>query len=350
MRKDQNGSLAPKAGYLTERIQEMPEMNRAEMPNYVIKEFNPLIDSSCMGPPHWAMIATEIETNYFEFDGFVVIMGTDTMAYASSALSFMLENLGKTIVFTGSQIPFFEVYSDAKRNLLVSVIFAANSDLPEVCICFNEKILRANRSMKLNSGSIDAFDSPNFPPLANLGSSIQEHQDLFLSPPKGSLRVQKKLDSNVIVIKLVPRFDDESIQILVRHAKNLKAIVLQLYGTGNGPAGSKVLLDSIKEATAKGIVVVVISQCLKGGVSLEHYSMGREFQAAGVIPGGDMTTEACTTKLAYLFAKVHDPKIVSKLLQENLRGELTPLSKQPGSYFKDFQTEEVLLVKARSKL
>ena len=144
----QDGSLSPQAGYLTDRINELPEMSRPEMPLYDIKEYDPLIDSSMMGPNDWVKIATDIEENYLVYDGFVIIMGTDTMAYASSALSFMLENLGKTVVFTGSQIPFCEVYNDARRNLIVSVIFAVTSEFPEVCICFNDKLLRANRSIK----------------------------------------------------------------------------------------------------------------------------------------------------------------------------------------------------------
>lgn len=169
MKSGDDGSLAPEAGYLTERIKEMPEMSSADMPDVKIKEYDHLIDSSMMGPDDWAKIASDIEEMYYQYDGFVVVMGTDTMAYAASALSFMLENLGKTVVFTGSQIPFFEVYNDARRNLIISILFAATSDFPEVCICFNDKILRGNRAVKVNSLSLDAFDSPNFPPLATIG-------------------------------------------------------------------------------------------------------------------------------------------------------------------------------------
>lgn len=152
--KPVDGTLAPVPGYLTECIRELPEMHRQEMPIFTIKEYSPLLDSSNMGPADWANIATDIETNYLEYDGFVVIMGTDTMAYASSAMSFMLENLGKTVVFTGSQIPFCEVYNDARRNLIVSMIFAARSEVPEVCICFNDRLLRANRTVKISSSDL----------------------------------------------------------------------------------------------------------------------------------------------------------------------------------------------------
>jgi L-asparaginase len=342
MKPSPDGSLAPVAGFLTEKITEMPEMSQAEMPSFVIKEYDPLIDSSMMGPSNWQEIATDIEENYFDYDGFVVIMGTDTLAYASSALSFMLENLNKTVVFTGSQIPFFEVYNDAKRNLLVSVIFAANSDVPEVCVCFNDKILRANRSIKVNSVSLDAFDSPNFPPLAHLGSSIIENTELVRPAPKGRLQVHKTLDAHVVVIKLVPGFDDESIQALVRYSTSLKAIVLELYGTGNGPSKKQGLLESIKEAKSKGILVVALSQCIKGGVSLDTYSMGLEFRNAGVVTGGDMTTEACTTKLAYLFGRTSDAEVVGRYLQENLRGELTVKGKGTNKYFKKAHEEGIL--------
>ena len=250
----------------------------------------------------------------------------DTMAYAASALSFMLENLGKTVVFTGSQIPFCHVYNDARRNLIVSIIFAANSECSEVCICFNDKILRANRTMKVNSVGLDAFDSPNYPPLATIEASIRINRELCLRPPRGAFRLHKTLNSKVIVLKLVPGFDDSMIHALIAHSTELKAVVLEMYGTGNGPSSKESLLSAIKMAKEKGMVVVAISQCLRGGVALETYSMGREFQKAGVVSGGDMTTEACTTKLAYLFGTVSDPNIISQLVGRSIRGEITMAS------------------------
>lgn len=230
MKPSQDGSLAPERGYLTEQIKQLPELSRHEMPIFQIKEYNPLIDSSCMGPKEWAKIAIDIEASYLLFDGFVVIMGTDTMAYASSALSFMLENLGKPVIFTGSQIPFCEVYNDARRNLIVSMIFAANSDFPEVCVCFNDSLFRANRTVKVDSGSFAAFESPNFPALATLGTIIRQKLDLALPQPRGPFRAHTKLESNMVVVKLVPGFDDESIFALISGSKGLKAIVLEMYG------------------------------------------------------------------------------------------------------------------------
>ncbi len=318
------GSLEPVAGYLTNEIKKAPELFRQEMPVFDIKEYDPLIDSSAMGPLHWIQIATDIENAYYDYDGFVVIMGTDTMAYAASALSFMLENLGKTVVFTGSQIPFAEVYNDARRNLIVSLIFCVQDDFPEVCICFNDRLLRANRTVKVDSVGLAAFDTPNFPPLATLGVYIMQRKELARPPPKGAFRVHKKLTASIIVIKLVPGFDDECIATLVEYSTKLKAIVLEMYGSGNAPTGSKSeFINILAKAKAKGIVVVGCSQCLTGGVTLGSYSLGLEFKKAGVIGAGDMTTEAVTTKLAYLFGRGATAETMPELLKVNLRGEIS---------------------------
>ena len=196
MKQLPDGSLAPVAGYLTEQIKMLPELQQPEMPEIFVKEYDPLLDSSCMGPKEWINICNDIGENYHDFDGFVVLMGTDTMCYASSATSFMLENLGKTVVFTGSMIPFCEVYNDARRNLIVSIIFASRSEIPEVCLCFNDKLLRANRAVKVNSKSFDAFDSPNFPPLAKLGAFLKETSpDNLLPQPKGPFQARTQLES-----------------------------------------------------------------------------------------------------------------------------------------------------------
>ena len=325
MKPDADGALAPVPGYLTEEVKRTPELLRPEMPYFDIKEYSPLIDSACMGPSNWVDIATDIEKNYLYYDGFVVVMGTDTMAYAASALSFMLENLGKTVIFTGSQIPFAEVYNDARRNLVVSLMMAVQDNIfPEVCICFNDTIFRANRTIKANSVGLAAFESPNFPAFAKMGVRMNVRPELALPPPKGPFRVHKNFDSHVIVIKLVPGFDDECLLALAEHAKGLRAIILELYGAGNGPSGSKnSFYRALNIAKERGIICVAVSQCLKGGVTLSSYSMGVEMGKAGVLSGGDMTTAAVSTKLAYLLGRGASNQVVAELLGVNLRGEIT---------------------------
>jgi L-asparaginase len=247
-----------------------------------------------------------IESEYFNYDGFVIIMGTDAMAYAASALSFMLENLGKAVVFTGSQIPFAEVYNDARRNLIASVIFAASQELNEVCLFFKDTLLRGNRSTKVNSFGLDAFSSPNFPPLATLGVNVTLRKDLTLSPPKGAFRVHKEMLPNlgIIVVKLLPGFNDEPLTTMVKQSTTLKALILEMYGTGNYPVSKKKgLLDTLQIARSKGIIVIALSQCPRGSVLFTKYALGAALQKLGVLSGGDMTSEACSTKLAHLMGR-----------------------------------------------
>lgn len=255
-------------GYLLERIKEMPEINSPDMPLVDFQEYDHLVDSSLIGPSDWVKIASDIEEKYYTYDGFVVVMGTDTMAYAASALSFMLENLGKSVVLTGCQIPMSEVFTDARRNLIMSILFAVSTDFPEVCICFNDRILRGNRSVKVNSVSLGAFDSPNFPPLVMigqcagsryifeaytvLGATMKERRELSLPPPRSIFKVHKNLEAKVVVIKLVPGFDDSCVGLLVAHSTDLRAIVLEMYGAGNGAAKRQSLLDAVATAYDKG--------------------------------------------------------------------------------------------------
>jgi len=357
MKRNEEGAFAPVSGYLAQVIKDMPEMlaemrGAKVMPKYTLIEYNPLLDSSDMGPEDWVKIAKDIERNYYDYDGFVVIMGTDTMAYCASALSFMLENLDKTVVITGSILSIAEVYNDARRNLIGSMIFATEYDLPEVCIFFNNLLLRGNRSKKMDSNGLAAFQSPNFPPIGLLEdifmqTAVSRHQfsslaalasgqsqssgyvpfsapqNLLLPHPKGRFRIHTTMDTRVLVIRLVPGFDDEGISAMINNCPSLKALILEVYGTGNAPNRKTRLLDNIKLATQKGILVVVTTQCPKGAVMLGQYALGKTLMDLGVVEAGDMTTEATATKLAYLFGKKLPLVQVQAAMRANLRGEMT---------------------------
>lgn len=303
---NKNGALAPVEGAVTTYMKEMNELLNESMPEVVVHEYTPFYDSSDLGPSDWAVLASDIQANYWHFDGFVCLMGTDTMAYAATALSFMLENLNEPVVFTGSQIPLSEPYNDARRNLIMSLIFATRDSIPEVSIFFHDRLLRACRATKVNTHRLMAFDSPNLDPLAKIGITIDENEHLSLPRARGGLRVHTQMDTRLLTIRLVPGFDDGVLRQLVDGAKEdaLKVLVLQLYGTGNIPSVKKGFVQLLADAVDKNILVVASTQCFTGSVMMGHYATGVALKEAGVVSANDMTLEAISCKSAYLLGYV----------------------------------------------
>lgn len=291
-------------------------------------QFEPPIDSSDMSPDFWAKIVKIISFNYDLYDGFVILHGTDTMAYSASALSFMLENLSKPVIFTGSQLPIGQLRTDGKENLITSIEIAAakNADgtakVPEVCIYFDEKLLRGNRTTKMSADNFSAFNSFNYPLLAKAGIDIYYDEMHILKTEQGKpLITHYVYDSNVIVLSLFPGIQEYIVRSVLR-APKLRAIVMRTFGSGNAPQ-AKWLLDSIAEATARGIIIVNISQCMTGSVEMRRYETGLQLLEAGVVSGHDSTIESAVTKLMFLLGHYKDASIVRKLMSQNLRGEIT---------------------------
>jgi L-asparaginase len=306
----------------------MAELHSENMPEVVLHEYTPFVDSSDLGPADWVRLAADIQANYLHFDGFVVITGTDTMAYCATALSFLLENLAKPVVFTGSQIPLCEPYNDGRRNLIMALIFASRDTINEVTIFFHDRLLRACRATKVNTHRLLAFDSPNLDPLATIGITIEEKEYLTLPPARGALRVHRRMDTRSLTLRLVPGFDDSMIADMVARAaeeKLLRALILQLYGTGNIPSYKDSFIQLLADACDKGILVVAATQCHTGNVLMGHYAVGAALETAGVVSAGDMTLEAVACKIGYLLGRgdLTDTQ-VSKLMGVSLRGEVTP--------------------------
>lgn len=314
----------PRPGFLLEQMHKMPELHHPQMPRYEIHEYDPLIDSSNMSPKLWLHIARDIATHYDAFDGFVVLHGTDTMAYTASALPFMLEGLGKPVILTGAQIPLCEVRNDARGNLITSMIIAADCGLPEVCLLFGQKLLRGNRAVKVNADGFDAFASPKFPPLGTVGVGIDIRWDLVLPPPDSAKPVAVKAftESRVAALRLFPGISARVVRNIL--APPIKGVVLETYGVGNAPDNDPELLDVIRQACDRGVVIVNCTQCLQGRVHAKAYATGTSLERTGVISGYDMTAEAALAKLFYLFSRNLSIEAVKRQMQTNLRGELTP--------------------------
>lgn len=308
-------------------LSHMPELQ--DIPAHVdVHQFDKPIDSSDMNPSLWAHIVDIIVDHYDDYDGFVVLHGTDTMAFTASALSFMLENLTKPVVLTGSQLPIGQLRTDGRENLITSIEIAAakgadgHPRVPEVCIYFSGKLLRGNRSTKVNSEGFNAFDTFNFPHLADAGVKITFHDELILQPDYNRpMTPHKEMDTGVAVFTLYPGIEETMVRYFL-NAPNLHAVVMRTYGSGNAPQ-QPWLMAALQEASDKGIVVVNITQCAAGPVEMARYSGGFLLKNAGVISGFDSTVECATAKLMHLRGLSSDPDFIRRSMQRPLCGEIS---------------------------
>ncbi|MBO4519408.1 MAG: asparaginase [Paludibacteraceae bacterium] len=306
----------------------MPELFEGSV-QVDIQAFTPLIDSSDINPDCWVRMAQTVYDNYAAYDGFVILHGTDTMSYSASALSFMLENLGKPVVFTGSQLPVGVLRSDAKENLLTAIEIAAAKDedgnaiVPEVTIYFEDRLFRANRTTKRNAEHFSAFNSYNYPALAKAGVHITYQPHLVhYSDLRQPLKLHTCFDCNVAVLKLFPGIQQPVVRALLR-TKGIKGVVLETFGAGNAPS-DKWLYRELKSAVDKGIIIVNKTQCNTGSVEMGLYAVSLNLMKAGVLSGYDITTEALLTKMMLLFGEnPEDTDKVRELLGKDLCGELT---------------------------
>lgn len=291
--------------------------------------FEPPIDSSDVEPSLWQDLARLIKEKYEDYDGFIILHGTDTMSYSASALSFMLDGLTKPVIFTGSQLPIGVPRTDGKENLISAVEIASAKDdeghpaVPEVCVCFDSLLMRGNRSTKVNSEVFRAFQSPNFPPLAEAGINIRYNNEYIRKPNDWyqSLTINTELDTRVSILKIHPGITPEVVRNILC-GKDTRAIIMETYGSGNAPTRDW-FLDIVKESSAMNKIIVNVTQCLAGTVNMNIYANGKALERAGVIDGYDSTTESALAKLFYLMGKSRDNEWVKAMMGRNLKGEIS---------------------------
>ncbi|WP_321286979.1 asparaginase [uncultured Sunxiuqinia sp.] len=324
VQKNGRGALAPVR--FDQIADEVPEIRRLGCHLETIA-FNPPIDSSDMSPKTWARLAKMIQRNYGKFDGFVVLHGTDTMAYTASALSYMLENLDKPVVMTGSQLPIGVLRTDGKENLITAIEIAAAQDngmaiVPEVSVYFDNKLYRGNRVTKRHADHFSAFDSVNYPILAKAGVDIKFfHENIYHSEKKGILKISPNFDDHVVILKFFPGMNREIIEYVLC-IPSIRGVVLETFGSGNVQTASW-LLRAVRKALRRNIICVNVSQCQGGTVKMGQYQTSRELKKMGVISGKDMTTEAAVTKLMFLLGQGLGHDDIKLHLRKNLSGEIS---------------------------
>lgn len=320
-----NGALEPLD--FRRLIEKVPEMELLDI-DVDTYQFAPPIDSSDMSPYQWVQLVNIISHNYNRYDGFVILHGTDTMAFTASALSFMMENLTKPVILTGSQLPIGQLRTDGKENIMTSMELAAmhHDDgtpmVPEVCIYFNGSLLRGNRSTKQNADGFDAFDSFNYPHLCDAGVNFTFHDHHILTPDFTRPMIpHTKLDSNIVIFSLFPGVQENIIRHVLE-SPDLRSIVMRTFGSGNAPKNPW-MMQLLEEASRRGVIIVNISQCVSGKVEMSRYGTGYQLQNAGVISGYDSTVEAAVAKLMYLQGMYSDHHEIRKLMNMNIAGEIT---------------------------